>query len=307
MTETGAHAAELAIPRAEPRGFGRWWRDPWRKPRILATLTWAYLAWSILPVLIAILISFNAGRSNAQLQTLGLRWWLNDPVDQQALFQDPTLRRAILQTYLLSFLTMMVAVPIGVAFAIGIDRWRGRLATGASFLMLLTFVMPEIIIGISMLLVIQYVFSFVHLGTTAQVIGLVTFQISYPVIIVRARLLSIGKEYEEAGMDLGATPQESVRRVLLPMLYPAIFASFAIVFADTVDDFVTVSYLSGPASSTPLSLFVYTAVRASPTPAVNAAATLMLVTTTIAIAIGYIVYRRLSRGQRADVREFGQV
>src|SRR6266508_6715918 len=58
MTETGAHAAELAIPRAEPRGFGRWRRDPWRKPRILATLTWAYLAWSILPVLIAILISF---------------------------------------------------------------------------------------------------------------------------------------------------------------------------------------------------------------------------------------------------------
>lgn len=306
MTETGTRAAELAIPRAEPRRFGGWWRDPWRKPRILATLTWAYIAWSILPVLIAILISFNAGRSNAQLQTLGLRWWFDDP-DQQSLFQDPTLRRAILQTYLLSFLTMIVAVPIGVAFAIGIDRWRGRLATGTSFLMLLTFVMPEIIIGVSMLLVIQYVFSFVHLGTTAQVIGLVTYQISYPVIIVRARLLSIGKEYEEAGMDLGATPRESVRRVLLPMLYPAIFASFAIVFADTVDDFVTVSYLSGPASSTPLSLSVYTAVRASPTPAVNAAATLMLVTTTIAIAIGYVVYRRLSRGQRADVRAFGQV
>jgi spermidine/putrescine transport system permease protein len=307
VTESAAHAPELAIPRVRTRRVGKWWRDPWRKPRILATLTWAYLAWSLLPVLIAIMISFNAGRSNAQLQTFGLRWWLDDP-DGAALFQDPTLRRAILQTYLLSFLTMIIAVPIGVAFAIGIDRWRGRVATGANFLMLVTFVMPEIIIGVSMLLVIQYLFTFVHLGTVGQVLGLVTFQISYPVIIVRARLLSIGKEHEEAGMDLGAPPWGSVRRVLLPMLYPAIFASFAIVFADTVDDFVTVAYLSGPESSTPLSLFVYTAVRSAPTPAVNAAATLMLVTTTIAIAIGYVAYRRLSRGQEAGgVAEFSQL
>ena len=66
-------------------------------------------------------------------------------------------------------------------------------------------------------------------------------------IIVRARLLSIGPEYEEAAMDLGGSPTQAVRRVLLPLLYPAIFASVALVFADTIDDFVTVRYLSGPA------------------------------------------------------------
>jgi len=307
VTESPAHAAELAVAREGGVARRRWWRDPWRKPWVLATVTWSYLAWSILPVVIAIMISFNAGRSNSQLQTFGLRWWFHDP-DGQSLFQDPELRRAIMQTYLLSFGTMLIAVPIGVAFAIGIDRWRGRVATTGNFAMLLTFVMPEIIIGVSMLLVIQYALKFVHLGTTAQILGLVTYQISYPVIIVRARLLSIGKEYEEAGMDLGASSGDSVRRVLLPMLYPAIFASFAIVFADTVDDFVTVSYLSGPASSTPLSLFVYTSVRAAPTPAVNAAATLMLVTTTIAIAIGYLAFKKLSRGQEgADVTAFGQL
>jgi spermidine/putrescine transport system permease protein len=234
---------------------------------------------------------------------------LHEP-DGQALFQDPVLRRAILQTYLLSFITMIVSVPIGVAFAIGIDRWRGRLAAGSNFLMLLTFVMPEIIIGISMLEVVRFVLSNVgvHLGTFAQILGLVTYQISYPVIIVRARLLSIGKEYEEAGMDLGATPTQSVRRVLLPILYPAIFASFAIVFADTVDDFVTVRYLSGPASSQPLSIFVYVSARSAPTPAVNAAATFMLVTTTIVIGLGYFAYKWLSRGHEgADVRAFTQL
>jgi spermidine/putrescine transport system permease protein len=296
MSDTVVRAPEIQAPRLRTRGPRGWWKDPFRKPRILSTITWAYLAWSILPVLVAIALSFNAGRSNTQLQTLGLRWWLNDP-DREGLFQDPELRAAIVQTYRLSFLTMLIAVPLGVAFAIGIDRWRGRLANGASFLMLLTFVMPEIIIGVAMQLVFRHLLTLVHLGTTAQVLGLVTYQISYPVIIVRARLLSIGKEYEEAGMDLGATPRQSIRAVLLPLLYPAIFASFAIVFADTVDDFVTVRYLSGQSSTEPLAIKIYSVARAAPTPAVNAAATFMLITTTIVIALGYAAYKRANRGQ----------
>jgi spermidine/putrescine transport system permease protein len=301
-------ASETAPPAVRVhRGPGGWIRNPWRKPRFLQLITFGYLAWSILPVLIAILLSFNAGRSNSSLQTLGLRWWIDDP-DQQALFQDPVLRRAILQTYLLSFATMMLAVPLGVAFAIGLDRWRGRLASGANFMMIITFVLPEIVIGIAMLSVVTYLFTFIRLGTLAQIVGLVTFQISYPVIIVRARLLSIGKEYEEAGMDLGASPRQSIRRVLLPLLYPAILASFAIVFADTVDDFVTVTYLAGPANTQPLSTFIYVTARASATPAVNAAATLMLVSTTLVIALGYLGYRRLIRGQEGgDVTTFSQL
>ncbi|HEV8563589.1 MAG TPA: ABC transporter permease [Actinomycetota bacterium] len=307
MSDTVVRAPEIEAPRLRTRGVRGWWKDPFRKPRILSAFTWAYLAWSILPVLVAIGLSFNAGRSNTQLQTLGLRWWVSDP-DREGLFQDPELRAAIMQTYRLSLLTMLIAVPLGVAFAIGIDRWRGRLAKGASFMMLLTFVMPEIIIGVAMQLVFQHLLKAVHLGTTAQVLGLVTYQISYPVIIVRARLLSIGKEYEEAGMDLGATPRQSIRRVLLPLLYPAIFASFAIVFADTVDDFVTVRYLSGQSSTEPLAIKIYAVARASPTPAVNAAATFMLITTTIVIALGYAAYKRANRGQAGgDVSALTQI
>ena len=307
MSDTAVRPAEIAVPRLTTKGMRGWWKDPWRRPRILAAFTWGYLAWSILPVLIAIGLSFNAGRSNTQLQTLGLRWWINDP-DNGGLFQDPDLRTAMIQTYRLSFATMMIAVPLGVAFAIGIDRWRGRLAQGASFLMLLTFVLPEIIIGVAMQQVFRHLLKVVSLGTTAQVLGLVTYQISYPVIIVRARLLSIGKEYEEAGMDLGATPRQSIRRVLLPLLYPAIFASFAIVFADTVDDFVTVRYLSGQSATEPLAIKIYSVARSAPTPAVNAAASFMLITTTIVIALGYVAYKRANRGQGgADMAAFTQL
>ena len=99
----------------------------------------------------------------------------------------------------LSILTVLIAVPLGTAFAIGIDRWRGRPASSANFFMLFSFVMPEIILGVSLFLLFSNLLEdAVRLGTTAQMLGLVTFQLSYPFIIVRARLLSIGSEFEEA-------------------------------------------------------------------------------------------------------------
>jgi spermidine/putrescine transport system permease protein len=278
----------------------RWWRDPWKKPRILATATWAYLAWSILPVAIAIGISFNSGRSNAVWQGFSMQWWWGHPPSdpEGSLFVSPELHSALFQSLRLSFVTMFAAVPLGVAFAIGLDRWRGRPPAAANFVMLVSFVMPEIIIGIAMFLLFTYLLKFVHLGTVAQLIALITFQISYPVIIVRARLLSIGKEYEEAAMDLGASPTVAVRRVLLPLLYPAILASYALVFADTIDDFITVRYLSGGANTEPLSVKIYNFSRGALSPAVNAAATFMLATTLIVALLGVAAYRRFTRGQR---------
>ena len=297
---TPARPAVVTAPRR------RWWRDPWRKPRILATITWAYLIWSLVPLTIAIAISFNGSRSNSLLHGFSLQWWWSDPDD--SLWHDPELHAALFQSLRLGILTVLIAVPLGVSFAIGIDRWHGRPATAATFVMLLSFVMPEIILGISLFLVFRHLLTFVELGTTAQILGLVTYQVSYPVIIVRARLLTIGREYEEAASDLGAPPKQAIRRVLLPLLYPAIFASAALVFADTIDDFVTVKYLSGPATSEPLSVKIYNFSRAEPTPAVNAAATFLLVTTTLAIVIGYLAYRRATKGQRTGgVSEFANV
>ena len=98
-------------------------------------------------------------------------------------------------------------------------------------------------------------------------------------------------------MVVGAPPKLSFTGVLVPVLLLAIFGIFGIVFADTLDDFVTVSYLSGAAESQTLSMTIYPQVRGAPTPAVNAAATFMLVSTTLVIALGYLAYRRFSHGQ----------
>ena len=272
----------------------RYFRNPWRKPRVLQAITAGYLLWSLLPVVIAVIYSFNAGRSRIVWQGFSLRWWTQDPTD--SLLHDPQMRAAMAQTYKLAIFTVLIVVPIGTLFAIGIDRWHGRPARAANFTMLLSFVVPEIILGVSLYILFTNLVK-VPLGTPGQLLGLATFQLSYPVVIVRARLLTIGPEYEEAAMDLGATPTQSIRRILLPLIAPAVMASVALVFADVVDDFVTVAALQAGAGTETLAIKIYSASRASPTPEINAAATVMLVTTLLVVTAGLLIYRRINRGQ----------
>jgi spermidine/putrescine transport system permease protein len=196
--------------------------------------------------------------------------------------------------------TTLITVPLGVLFAIGIDRWRGRLPAGANFLMLISFVLPEVLLAVALLFVITTIALPIELGPAAQVVGLVTFQVSYPAVLVRARLATIGRQYEEAAMDLGASQLGALRRIILPMLMPAIFASTVLVFADVIDDFVLVRYLSGGADTEPVSVKIYNTARGAPTPALNALASLLLLAALAAVVIGFLVYRYMTRGDTED-------
>jgi spermidine/putrescine transport system permease protein len=171
--------------------------------------------------------------------------------------------------------------------------------------MLLSFVIPETLLAVALLFLVTIIALPFELGTTAQVVGLVTFQLSYPAVLVRARLATIGKQYEEAAQDLGASPLGSMRRVILPMLTPAIFASTVLVFADVIDDFVIVRYLSGDSSTEPVSVKIYNTARAAPTPALNALATILLAAALIAVLLGYLGYRLLTRHDAKADRSVG--
>jgi spermidine/putrescine transport system permease protein len=280
-----------------------WWNDPWRPPRFLVGITVGYLAWSLLPVAIAVLYSFNNGRSRTTWQGFSLRWYWGDKT--LSVWHNDALHTALLQTLKLGVITTLITVPLGVLFAIGIDRWRGRLPAGANFLMLLSFVLPEVLLAVALLFVLTTVALPIDLGTTAQVIGLITFQVSYPAVLVRARLATIGPQYEEAAMDLGASPLGALRRIILPMLMPAIFASTVLVFADVIDDFVLVRYLSGAASTEPVSVKIYNTARGAPTPALNALASLLLLAALTAVVIGFVVYRYMTRGDTTEDRGIG--
>jgi spermidine/putrescine transport system permease protein len=280
-------------------------RDPWGHPRGLALVTWVYILWSLAPVVLAIRFAFNEGRSRSAAQGWSLRWFWKDPT--LSVFHDPTLRSALEQSLRLAALAMLIATPLGVGLALGLQRWRGRGSGTANRLTLLPLVTPELVFAVGLFLLFTTAFSFVGLGTTAQVIGHVTFSVSFVVVIVRGRLQTIGPELEEAAADLGAPPWEVVRRVLLPLLLPAIGASLLIVFALSIDDFVVSQYLASGADTTTVPMRIYAQARAAPTPALNALATLMLLATLLALALAYVIFRITTRGERAGGSAIGQL
>jgi len=272
-----------------------WLRNPWGKPRFLLLVTIAYIVWSLVPVAIAIMFAFNDGRSRTTWQGFSTRWFTGET---GSVLHDPALQGALEHTLVLGVLCVLVATPLGVALALGLQRWRGRGSGTVNTLMVLPLVTPEIVMGVSLLLLFLQVFPGLGLGTTAQAIGQVTFTLSYVVVIVRGRLVSIGPEFEEAAADLGAPPRDQLRRVLLPMLAPAIVASAAVVFALSIDDFVVTQYLSSDASTTTVSMLLYSSGRAAPTPALNALATVALLITLATLALAFFVYRHFA-GNRA--------
>jgi spermidine/putrescine transport system permease protein len=273
-----------------------WLRNPWGKPRWLAIITFGYILWSILPVGIAIAFAFNNGRSRTTWQGFSFKWFVGST---GSVLHDPQLQGALKHTLFLAVVCVAIATPLGVSLALGLQRWRGRGSGSVNTMMLLPLVTPEIVMGVALLLLFLRVFSTIGLGTTAQVIGQVTFTLSYVVVIVRGRLTSIGPEFEEAAADLGAPPRDQLRRVLIPLLAPAIVASAAVAFAVSIDDFVVTQYLSGDASTTTVSMLLYATARGAPTPALNAIATVALLITVATLALAFLVYRRFAGGKEA--------
>jgi spermidine/putrescine transport system permease protein len=276
-----------------------WLRNPWGRPRFLALITGLYVLWSVLPVLLAVAFAFNKGRSRTTWQGFSFRWFTGQT---GSVFHDPALQGALKHTLLLAVLCVAIATPLGVALALGLQRWRGRGSGTVNTVMLLPLVTPEIVMGVALLLLFLRVFPGIGLGTEAQVIGQVTFTLSYVVVIVRGRLVSIGPEYEEAAADLGAPPRDQLSRVLLPLLAPAIIAAAAVTFAVSIDDFVVTQYLSSDASTTTVSMLLYSNARGAPTPALNAIATVGLVITLLTLTAAFLVYRKFAgRGEATSL------
>ena len=124
MTATH-HARPRPPARRPPPGHAAGFRrNPWGHPWFLEGFTWLYLIWSLVPIGIAVLFSFNNGKSQSAWQGFSWRWYFSDPVN--SVLHNPQLHAAVIQTVRLSVLTTLIAVPLGVAFALGINRWRAR-------------------------------------------------------------------------------------------------------------------------------------------------------------------------------------
>jgi spermidine/putrescine transport system permease protein len=206
-----------------PAGHGR-------APRLLALLTYAYIAWWIFPIAVAVRASFST--TDAALpQGFTTDWY-------RAVIQDPGLREIFLRTLRLASLTVVIATPLGVAMALGLDRWKSRASRIATGVVILAVATPQIALGVASFLLFGFLFTFVGLDVRAQLLTHVTLAIPFVVVIVRARLAQLGREYEEMAMDLGASPAGSIRRVLLPLTAPAVVAAAVVAFTLSFDNLV---------------------------------------------------------------------
>ena len=302
--------ADAALPRtASVPQSGRlrsFFSNPWGRPRFLSVWTWLYIIWTIAPVVIAVQFSFNDGRSRSTFQGFSTQWY-EAIWDQASENYDDTLLPALVQSLKLAVLTMPIATVLGVGLAIGLARWRGRGSGAANFLMLFPLVTPEIVMGVAMFLILVNLYN-VPLSTGAQLLGHVTFSISYVVIVTRGRLFAVGKDYEEAAMDLGASPAMALVRVLLPLLAPAILSSFFIVFAISIDDFVISQFLCAQDCVT-IPIKIYSAARNAGNPSLNALATIMMMLSLLSISVAVLILRRYNKRHatgRSAVEDFAR-
>lgn len=264
------------------------------RTRGLAGFTWLYVAWSLVPVVIAVAFSFNGGRSRSVWQGFSTQWWVGGG---DSVLHNPAYGRALMQSFLLATLAVAIAVPLGVALAVFLSRWRGRATGPLNVLAAVPLVVPELVIAIALFILLTHFGSVFRLGTAAQVVGQVTLSLPFVVAIVRARLATVSTHLEDAAMDLGARPAQTLRLVVVPLLYPAIVASAIVTFALSIDNFVITQYLSSDESTQTVPILIYNTARVAATPALNAAATLLVVVTFVLVALGAGAYAWLARRQ----------
>lgn len=255
------------------------------RPRFLRLYSLAIYLFLFVPIGIVVLFSFNSIKSLQNFDGFSLQWYGD-------FLSDPTLRESLFVSLRIALVTMIVATVLGTALAIGLVRSRTRWSPAANILMLIPLVTPEIVAGISALIIFSQLG--IQLSFWTIVVAHITFSISYVTVVVRGRLASMGDEVEQAAMDLGATRWQSVRLVLLPELWPAIVAAGLLTFALSFDDFVLSFFTTGE-DVQPLPVRIWSAIRFGVSPTINAIGTLMMVVSLTAVAAAVAIPRLFGR------------
>jgi spermidine/putrescine transport system permease protein len=252
-----------------------------RRSRFPFIVTGVVLVFFYLPILILVVDSFNASRFGGAWRGFSLKWYAR-------LFHEPAIWEAARNTLFIALLVTLVSLVLGTTSALALHRFaNSRLQRGHYTLVYTPLVVPEILMGISMLM--AFVAAGVELGMLTIILAHVTFCVSYVALTVLGRLQDFDFTIIEAARDLGASGWTAARRVLLPMLAPGLAAAALIAFTLSVDDFVITFFVAGPGATT-LPIRVYSMIKHGATPLINALSTLLLALTFTTV----LVSQRLS-------------
>jgi spermidine/putrescine transport system permease protein len=236
------------------------------RPALAIYAAFAYLFLHA-PLFILALFSFNASRFTVW-EGFSLRWYA-------AALQDRSLAEAALNSLVIALAATTLSTVIGTLCAYGLWKRKSRVLSGSLYLSLVT---PEIVTGVSLLALFQFVFRFlaVKLGMHTVILAHVSFSIAYVVLVVMARLRTMDTRLEEAAMDLGANEWQAFRYVSLPAMLPGIGAGALLAFTVSFDDYVITSLVAGVDSET-LPMMIYAIARRGVNPVVNAISAILVV------------------------------
>jgi putrescine transport system permease protein len=225
------------------------------------------LAFLYLPIAILVIYSFNASRLVAVWGGWSTHWYAE-------LFNDAALLDSAFISIRLALVSATAATILGTLAAVALvrfGRFRGRLLFAS--MIYAPLVMPEVITGLSMLLL--FVAVAIDRGFWTVAIAHTTMAMCFVTVIVQARLVDFDMNLEEAAMDLGASPLDTFRAVTLPLILPAIAAGWMLAFALSLDDLVIASFTTGPGATT-LPIRIYSEVRLGVKPEMNAVCSIMI-------------------------------
>ena len=240
-----------------------------------ALVVYAFL---YIPLVVVVVFSFNDSKLSAEWVGFTLDWY-------KKLASNDEMMAAAINSLTIAIVAAGIATVLGTMAGIAMHRYRSRLLP---VLVLTPIAMPEILLGVSLLIFFIATFGEESLSLATVIIAHTTFCIGFVAIIVRARLAGMDESIFEAARDLGATPWQSFRLVTLPLIKPGIIAGTLMAFTLSIDDFVITFFTAGAGVPT-LPLTIYTMIKIAVTPEVNALSTLlMLLTLTMIVLAGRI-------------------
>jgi putrescine transport system permease protein len=240
------------------------------------------LAFLYLPIIILVIYSFNASRLVTVWGGWSTRWYVS-------LLGNEAMLDAAWVSLRIAFLSACAATLLGTLAALALvraGRFRGRLLF--SGLVYAPLVMPEVIIGLALLLL--FVAIEIERGFWTVTIAHTTLTMCFVTVIVQARLIGFDRSLEEAAMDLGCPPLRTFLTVTLPLIAPAIAAGWVLAFMLSLDDLVIANFVTGPGATT-LPIRIYSEVRLGVRPEINAVCTIIIAV----VAIGIIAASLLTK------------
>lgn len=246
---------------------------------LIIVLTFIFL---FAPIVVLVLYSFNESKMNVVFTGFTFKWY-------GELLKNTDLLEAFFNTLIIAFTSTVISTIIGTISAIGLQRYDFKLKHLVNSLIYIPIVIPEIVLGISLLSV--YTMANLRLGMLSLIISHIAFSIPFVITSVRSSLNLLPKEYEEAAYDLGANKYQVFSKVILPLIKPGVISGATLALTLSLDDVVISYFTAGPGSNT-LPLKIYSMIKTGITPDVNALSTILLLVTVVILTISSVIQSR---------------